>query len=260
MVAVYQNTSAMQRLRLRRIKRAFISMLGVVMIILAGFAGYSFANSAFFDINEIVVVGNETVSRDEVIVIAGIRYGTNILKYSSRTIAERLKAQPYVETAVVYRFIPKKVEIRIRERTPMALISADDKHFILDANGYCLSEVGVATAESWALPGIRCGPRVARLNPGERVDDKGALAALSWIRQLDPYFMENIYEFDAPSAEKLSVINREGLRVYLGQPEDLDRKLQNYEDILIKNAGSCNADTLEYVDLRYDTQITLKWK
>ena len=258
-MATYQS-SAMHRLRIRRIKRAITTVFGIALCALAGFAGYTFANSSFFDISEIAITGNRTVSRDEIISLAKIRYGTNILRCSGSQVAQRLKVQPYIESAEVSRVFPSKIEIRVKERTPMALINADDRYFILDENGYCLTEVGVATAESWVLPGIRCNPRVASLTPGERSDDTGAQAALSLIKRLDPYFIENIYEIDAPSAEKLSLVNREGLRVFFGQAEDLDRKLRDYEDVLIKNAEICNADTLEYVDLRYDTQVTLKWK
>jgi cell division septal protein FtsQ len=107
---------------------------------------------------------------------------------------------------------------------------------------------------------VLCSSNAAQMMPGEKSEDTGVLAALALIKKLDPYFLENILEFDAPTAEKLAVINRDGLKVLFGQPEDLDRKLQNYEELLIKNAEKCNAETLNYVDLRYDTQITLNWK
>jgi len=259
-MAVYSDTSAMRRLRLRRLKRALISVFGVFLMITSGFAGYSFANSSFFDISEVAVTGNKAVDRESILALSGIRYGTNITRYSGSGISALLKTHPYIERAEVTRVFPRRIEIKISERVPMALVNSEDKHYLLDANGYCLAEVGIAVAESWSLPGIRRPSDAQRLFPGERATDPGTQAALSLIKQLDPYFLENIYEIDAPSAEKLSVLNREGLRVYFGQAEDLDRKLQNYEELLIKNAERCNADTLEYVDLRYNTQITLKWK
>ena len=250
----------MKRLRIRRIKRALVSAAGLILIALAGFAGYSFADSPFFDIGEINISGQTTVSRDEIIAISGLKLGTNILRYKSTQLARRIQTQPFIRTAHVARVFPNRIDIKVVERVPMTIISADDRYLILDEYGYCLSEVSPSTAESWSLPGIRCCSEAMDLRPGEQSRDKGVLAALTLIDKLDPFFLENILEIDAPTAEKLAVINTDGLYIYFGQPEDLGRKLQNYEELLIKNAEKCNADTLEYVDLRYDTQITLKWK
>ncbi|MCL1848322.1 MAG: FtsQ-type POTRA domain-containing protein [Clostridiales bacterium] len=235
-------------------------MVGLLIIFLFGYGGYALANSSFFDITEIRIQGNGTVSRDEIIAMSGLRYGANSLKYHLGQVRANILSQPYVKTAEVSRVLPNRVDIRVSERTPAALIRTEDKFWVLDESGYCLVEAGLITAQSRALPNIRCSEEAAKLAPGERSQDKGVLAALALIKRLDPFFMESILEFEASSAERLAVICMDGLPVYFGQPEDLDRKLQNYEELLIKNAEQCNGETLEYVDLRYDTQITLKKK
>ena len=250
----------MHRVRLRRIKSTLYTALALLFVVLAGYGGYTLANAPLFDITEIRVGGNETISKDEIVVSSGLRIGSNLLKYSPDQVEEDLLSHPYIKTAAVSRLLPNKVNIKVSERRPMAIISAEERFLVLDDSGYCLAEVGQITAESRALPFIRCGAKAMQLLPGEKTEDKGVLAALALIKRLDPFFMECILEFEAPSAEKIAVINLDGLRVYFGQPEDLDRKLQHYEELLIKNAENCNANTVEYVDLRYDTQPTLKWK
>jgi len=234
--------------------------VSILILYLAGLAGHTLANSSFFDLAEITVEGYTTVSRDEIVALSGLRIGANILKVSRKQAEANILSQPYIKEANVTYVFPAKVEIRIVERTPLAMISADERYLILDKNGYCLREISLATAESIELPGIRCSSGAVLLRPGEQSEDKGVQAALALINKLDPLFMGNILEFYAPSAEKLMIINKDGLPVYFGPPEDLDRKLQNYEELLIKNAEKCNAQTLEYVDLRYDTQITLSRK
>ncbi|MEL7622188.1 MAG: FtsQ-type POTRA domain-containing protein [Clostridiales bacterium] len=255
-----RHSSARQRKGRRRLKRTFITGLGLIFIFLAGFGGYSLANSSFFDLKEIKVAGNEVLSQDELIQLSGLRIGINLLKVSRQQVAESVQSHPYVKEVDVRRSLPNKIEIRIAERSPMALISGDQRYLILDGEGYCIAEVGLATAESWTLPSIRCSSEAMDLLPGEKTENDGVLAALALIEKLDPFFLENILEFDAPSAEKLAVINIDGLPVYFGPPENLDRKLQYYEELLIKNKEQCNAQTLNYVDLRYDTQPILSRK
>ena len=255
-----KDTTAIQRLRLRRLKRSLFSILGLLFIASAGYAGYAFAHSSFFDLNEIQIEGNVIVSRDELIALSGLRHGVNLLGVSTEQAAAGMRSQPYIKDAAVARSFPNKIEIRVSERTPLALISDGERHLVLDESGHCLTEVGLVAAESWSLPSIRCSSEAAVLHPGEQSEDDGVLAALTLIQKLDPFFMENILEFNAMTADKLAVINIDGLPVYFGPPEDLDRKLQNYEDLLIKNRENCNAETLNYVDIRYDTQITLSRK
>ena len=254
------NTSAMYRLRLRRVKRTLAACLGFLLLFVAGYAGYALANSSFFDLAEIAIRGNDIVSRDEIIAISGMRFGASLLKFSRAQVKANILLIPYIKDAEITRTFPNKVGIRVSERRPVALVFDGEQYMTLDETGRCLTVSDRITAESETLPVIRGDGETAWLAPGEQAQDKGVLAALALIQRLDPFFLENISEFDAPSAEKLAVINRDGLPIYFGLPEDLDRKLQNYEELLIKNAEKCNAETLEYVDLRYDTQITLKWK
>jgi cell division protein FtsQ len=232
----------------------------LLFIFLAGFGGYSLANSSFFDLKEMTVEGNAVLSREEVIQLSGLRIGANLLKVSRQQAEAGILAQPYVKEAKISRSLPDKVNIRIVERSPMALISGVGRYLVLDEEGYCLLEVGLAAAESWTLPSIRCTAEAMLLEPGDKSEDEGVLAALALIRELDPFFLENILEFDAPSAEKLAVINIDGLPVYFGPPDNLERKLQFYEELLIKNKEQCNVHTLNYVDLRYDTQPILSRK
>jgi cell division septal protein FtsQ len=97
-------------------------------------------------------------------------------------------------------------------------------------------------------------------NPGDQLSSEGVTAALNLIDQLDPYFLESIEEFRAPSAWELTLITHQGVQVKFGPPENLERKLGFYETILLKNNSQYNEDTLEYVDLRYETQPVVKKK
>jgi cell division protein FtsQ len=250
----------MQRLRLRRLKRALLAIASLLLMFSAGYVGYRFAHSPFFDLMDIRIQGNVIVARDEIIALSGLRFGDNLMNVSTERAEEAINSLPYIKDAIVTRSFPNRVDVRVSERTPLALISGGDRYLVLDESGHCLTEVGVVGAESWTLPSIRCSDEAAAIWPGERTDDEGVLAALALIKRLDPFFLENIIEFNAFSAERLAVVNTDGLLVYFGLPEDLDRKLQNYEELLIKNREKCNADTLNYVDIRYDTQITLSWK
>ena len=255
--------TARKRLRRRRLARVLFTGLGLILIVLAGIAGYALANSSLFDLREIRIEGNLAVPREELLVLSGLRLGTNLLRVSPAEAKAQLLTQPYIKEVEVRRRFPSEMSIKVVERAPMVLVSYDTQSLILDSEGICLENgnKAAAMAASWVqTPAIKSNFAAIQMKPGDKTEDEGILAAIALLKQLDAYFMENILEIDAASAWTLSVINLDGLTVYFGPPENLAQKLQNYEDLLIKNREECNADTLEYVDLRYDTQPIIKRK
>lgn len=255
-----QKTNHPRQDRRRRFKRRALAGLGLILMAMAGWGGYWLSNSPWFDLKQILVEGNQTIQADDLRRLTGVRLGANILKVSTGDLAQNLKVNPFVKTSEVKRRYPDKLLIRITERTPAAIVSNSGRYLVLDEEGYCLQSLTLMSADRSDLPRIEAGSELQTLKPCGKTEDKGALAALALIRQLDPFFMENIREFRAPSEWELALITRDGLTVYFGPPENLSQKLQYYEELLVKNAAECNAETLEYVDLRYDAQPVIKRK
>jgi len=255
-----EKTNHRRQDRRQKFKRRALAGLGLLLMAMAGWGGYWLSNSSWFDLKQILVEGNQTIQADALRRLTGLRLGTNILKVTPEDLAQNLKANPFVKTAEVKRQYPDKLLIRITERTPAAIASNGGKHLVLDEEGYCLQSLTLMSADRSELPRIAAGSALQTLKPCAKTEDKGILAALALIRQLDPFFMENIAEFSAPSDWSLALITRDGLTVYFGPPENLPQKLQYYEELLIKNAAECNAETLDYVDLRYYAQPVIKRK
>jgi len=242
------------------LKRRVLTGLSLLFCFLAGVAGYSVANSSWFNLTEVIVKGNQTLSAEELINLSELRTGINILKIPLSAVEEKIKTHPFVKMVEVRRSYPNKLIIEITERSPIALANCENRYVAVDEAGYCLEVFSVIGADRSKLIRIKTSESIMSLMPGEKSEDAGLLAALELVRQLDPFFMENIREFQALSDWDLTLITKDGLPVYFGTTERLPEKLQYYEEILIKNSAECNAKTLEYVDLRYDTQPVIKRK
>ncbi|MEA4891328.1 MAG: FtsQ-type POTRA domain-containing protein [Peptococcaceae bacterium] len=227
---------------------------------MAGFCGYSLANSSLFDLSEVQVVGNTTVTMEDILEASGLRTGSNILKISRQQAAEGIQDIPFIKSVDIARNFPSKMTITVTERTPKYLVYFGNRYLALDEELRCLYEASLAATANWPVPVIQLSSESIMLEPGEVSEDEGLKAAAALLDQLDPFFLENIKEIDAPSQWDMSVINLDGLRVYFGPPDNLPQKLQNYEELVIKNAAECNAQKLEYIDLRYDTNPVIKKK
>jgi cell division protein FtsQ len=234
--------------------------LSLIMIFIAGMGGYALSNSTWFNLREIVIEGNQVILADDLKTLSSVRMGTNILKLSPKNIAENVSGHPFVKTAVVKRLFPNRLRLIITERSPLIIAQNADMYLAIDEVGYCLESLSMMGADKTKLPRVLAGEDILLLKPGDQTKDPGVLAALALIKQLDPFFMENIREFQAMTAWDLTLITRDGLPVYFGPPDKLAEKLQYYEEILVKNSVECNGNTLEYVDLRYDSQPVIKRK
>lgn len=248
------------RQRLKRLKGTLLSGLFLFVVFISTYGGFRLANSSWFDLQFVEVQGQDRLDQESILEATGLFAGQNLLHIRTNEVAEKVETLAYVKDARVRRRFPNRVDVSIIERAPVAMVMIENERWLIDGEGALLENIGKIETEQTQWPVIIAGPFVEAPKLGALTKDEGLLAALTFLRQVDPYFMENILRIEAESVAEMKLIHRDGLKVFIGPPENLPQKLQFYEEILIKNAVTCNARTLEYVDLRYDTQPIIKRK
>jgi cell division protein FtsQ len=240
-------------------KKSAAPMVGVGLFLMfcGGLAGYYIANSALFNLASIEFQGLETLDPAALQELSGVVLGVNSLKIPAGEVEERIEINPYVKEAKVRLILPAKLLITITERQPLAQVVLSDRTLVVSPDGVCLQR---NLAINPALPVITEAVIDTEGNPGDRFTSDGLSAALELIDRLDPYFLESIREFRAPSAWELTLVTHQGVLVRFGPAENLERKLGYYETILLKNNSQYNGGTVEYVDLRYEAQPVVKKK
>lgn len=115
-------------------------LLGLA-VLLGGSAAFILAYDCFtqsdqFTASRIEVLGNQQLSRQRVLEIAGIGGDVNILAVNLAAARKRLLAEPWIAEATVSRKIPSGLVLRIREERPLALMAmAADEGFLINAEG-----------------------------------------------------------------------------------------------------------------------------
>jgi cell division protein FtsQ len=118
---VLRNSAALRRLR----RGALVLMvLGLSVLIGTSLNHYMRTNAAFA-IDTIDIEGTTRIERGELLEAAGVDLGTNIFAKSPDEIRHDLLAHDWVQTAEVTRRPPGKLQIRIVERQPVALLVVD---------------------------------------------------------------------------------------------------------------------------------------
>jgi len=95
-------------------------------------------NAAGFRIVSIALAGNQHVSREEVLAIAGITGTTSLVFLDVGEARERLKTNPWIADATVLKLYPGEVQIGIKEREAFALWQKDGRVSVIAADGTVL--------------------------------------------------------------------------------------------------------------------------
>lgn len=97
-----------------------------------------FMMSPLFNLVEISVIGNDKIGVDMLISLSELQIGENIYKTSSKKIEERIKQNAYIESVIIHRNLPNKIQIEVEERRPTYMLGYANSFVYLNNQGYML--------------------------------------------------------------------------------------------------------------------------
>lgn len=209
-----------------RARSPFFAPISFLLIV----AAMIFGLSVFLRVNNITVTGNELYSAEEIIEASGIQTGDNLFFINRGTAYARIHARlPYVESVLITRSLPNRLNIRVTESEAMAVLPAESGLWVIDRNCKLLSQ-----ADTGSLAGLIVVEGLTALNPevGETVAPGEAetpkVAYLSDIlRRISELGMrEDVTGIDISNIANPSFAYLGRFTVRLGTNEDLDYKFQ----------------------------------
>jgi cell division protein FtsQ len=107
----------------------------------------------YFKAKVISVEGTANLTTEQILDIAGLKKGDNILSVNLKTVRKKLMAHPCIAQADVYRTYPEKVSIRVEEQKPIAVLDLG-KRFLVNKSGTIYKEA--SESEGAGMP-VVCG-------------------------------------------------------------------------------------------------------
>ena len=237
-INIYRN----QRRRRKNVRWVLIPVFLVACLL----AGYFFAVSGFFAVNNIVIEGNTRVEDEEIINIAQIEKGMNIFAVNSNALEQFIPILPRVKSAVLKRKLPCTVIITIEEREPVALINVGKATLEIDAEGRILDRyltikdsslplvTGIDTTDQGLIPGC--------FITGEQIET--ALEILSSL----PENADDIGEINVADTQFIKIYTISGTEIRIGDSRDFDEKYLLYTTIIEENQRKEEA-AIKYIDV-----------
>jgi cell division protein FtsQ len=134
--------------------------------------------SNYFEAKTIKVHGNERLSKESILKQAGIKLRDNILGMNLKVLRNNLLADPWIATAEIERELPDTIQIRIKERIPVAVVELN-RPFFLSEGGKIFKPVESSDRDD--VPVIT-GLKLSDITPDNPRSSRALSAILEVIR------------------------------------------------------------------------------
>jgi cell division protein FtsQ len=198
-------TSVLRHRELSRLQEGLIAAIGATVLLAGALVA---SRSSLFDARSIHVKAGDRLSERQVLRIAGVGAGTNLVWLSTGGVVARLEANPWISSATVEKELPSTLRISVKEQSPVLARNA--------SSGYeLLTEDGSVVARSTSARGL---PVVSAPTPSGFRSAADALGAMS------PWLREEISSGMVESSGDLTLhLGAEGVVAY-GPPTDAEAK------------------------------------
>lgn len=183
--------------------------------------------SPLFAIKKINVNTDGNISKQEIISLAAINLNENIFKFNKKQTRENIKENAYVDEVSIKRKLPDEVQISIKERTPLLMITYGNSYVYINGQGYMLE----ISSEYKKLP-ILMGKKTEEesIEIGKRLCNEDLQKLTTVLKIME--FSENVEIFDLITAIDISdqndykiILDKEEKTIYLGDCSMLEERL-----------------------------------
>ena len=214
------------------------------------------AHAHVLQIEQIIVRGNERLSKGEVLAVLNGLRGESLVWTDLDHWRRRLMASPWVRDAALRRLLPSTVEVVVSERQPIGIGRINSDMYLVDERGVIIDQYGpqYADLDLPIIDGLAAAP-----NGGGSLTDEGRAdlaARVIAAVQSKPNVARRLSQVDVSDLHNASVIlSGDPAVLQLGEDQFLTR-LQGYLD-LAPTLRERVAD-IDSVDLRFDDRIYVR--
>jgi cell division protein FtsQ len=206
-----------------------------------------FLRLPLFNIKEINITGLDKVTSDEVLAAAGLREGMSIWRINSSELDKRISTLPRVAEVRVERNLPSNISIAVIEKYPMAIITYHGSFLELASDGLIIGIKDDYRGEHPLINGLVWG----QMDVGTNIPDQ-------LRRDIIDIFLEALTitpalplaEINVNDSDHILVYTWEGMEVWLGGKQNLDKKLEVLKQLHQYIHTGDNIPQRGYLDIR----------
>lgn len=238
------------------VRKRFFWFLGLTVVLLGGIF-YCLFFLEIFQVEKIIVSGEQRVSKEEIEFLVERKLENKFLFWDTKSIfalnirqirQDLLDLFPQIAEAEVSRGFFDAVNILVIERASLGLWCQEEICFLVDGAGIIFEEASPETE----LLKIESSEFIEDIALGKAVFDKEKLEQIFYLRtKLAEIANISIVKAFLVSAERLNIETTEGWEIYFNLKGDLDWQMTELALVLEKQISPERREKLEYIDLRF---------
>lgn len=238
--------------------RITLGVLALAVVGTLGYEGYKFASRyqmAVLEVEAIEVSKLRHLTRDEVVVLSGVRPGDPMLGLKLRHIGEQLAKNPWIETVQVRRYFPHTLSIEVVEREPVAVVNMGYLYY-MDAKGEVFKPLTQGDSLNFPVITGVTEEELARDPKGAKETLASAVALMDLLKKGRSFTLADVSEIHIDKGFGLTLFTAAGgVPVRLGT-EGYEAKLARFATVYWELKEQMAA--VEYIDCDYQDKIIVK--
>jgi cell division protein FtsQ len=210
-------------------------------------------------INQIKIDGNRIVGANEILQLTQVQMNALLYKVDLTAIQRNVMSHHYIKDAVVERNLPNSIHIQVVERVPIAIVNRPETMY-LDENGMVLPRsISHRLFDLPMISGISASEPLALGSIIKQSDVIEALQLLATMKTMNRPMYHNISEVQVRNGGDIVVYSTEcGVPIIFGRDEMPSKlvRLETFWNNVVRTRGT---QSLQYIDLRYQDQIVVRW-
>ncbi len=210
-----------------------------------------------FAVARVDVCGNEVLTADEVIELAGVGIGEQLLDVEPAGVERALASSPRVSRARVSRGLPDRIEILLEETLPAAIVPGGPNGFVEVSDQALVLPAADRSAfvDVPLITGIPAPPEAGERFESEELEE--ALNVLNQAKEVSPSLWMEISEIRfAPGSGLVIYTVADGAEIRFGlgalNANDLSNSWKVLSDLRARGAAPRS------IDLRFDGQVVVR--
>ncbi len=230
-------------------KIAALLRRGTILMILVSIAVTSGIGAKYLyrtiRVKEVKITGNYHLDSSEIVEFSGIKKGEPLLGVSLQEIDSNLRRHAWIKEVSVKKLLPDSIEIRIREATPRALLSANKRLYLLDGDGEVLERIKGDT-----VPFL---PVIKNISPRDRKSMTEAVRLVAVLNQKKLFVNRETVEISLQPYGLSMNVDGELIKVGYGNYNAKFERWKSLEPEIRKRGVP-----IKYVDLRFKDSVIVK--
>lgn len=194
------------------------------------------ACTVFFQVETVTVTGNERYSEQQILDVASVEMGANMILTPSEQIAQRLyDGLPYLHEVQVHKRFPTTLRLEITECQPAAVITGAASAWLVDANGKLLEAADETMQQEYPnVTGLELLEPKQGTQAATTDENQSKLKGLVALMQAltDGGLMDGVTAIDVSSGTEIQVVYDGRLTIKLLNNANFEKKMQPLRTVI----------------------------